>query len=148
MANRINTVMQTCFFALSGVLPKQDAIAAIKQAIRKTYGKKGDEIVAMNIQAVDTTLENLYEVPVGDLATTDTPHQWVPDDAPPFVRSVLAPMMARQGDDLPVSAYPWTAPTPAAPANTRSATSVRRCPFGIPTCACSAASASWFAPTG
>jgi pyruvate-ferredoxin/flavodoxin oxidoreductase len=73
MANRINTVMQTCFFALSGVLPKQDAIAAIKQAIRKTYGKKGDEIVAMNIQAVDTTLENLYEVPVGDLATTDTP---------------------------------------------------------------------------
>jgi pyruvate-ferredoxin/flavodoxin oxidoreductase len=106
MVNRINTVMQTCFFALSGVLPKQDAIAAIKQAIRKTYGKKGDEIVAMNIQAVDTTLENLYEVPVGDLATTDTPHQWVPDDAPPFVRSVLAPMMARQGDDLPVSALP------------------------------------------
>jgi pyruvate-ferredoxin/flavodoxin oxidoreductase len=91
MANRINTVMQTCFFALSGVLPKQDAIAAIKQAIRKTYGKKGDEIVAMNIQAVDTTLENLYEVPVGDLATTDTPHQWVPDDAPPFVRSMCWP---------------------------------------------------------
>jgi pyruvate-ferredoxin/flavodoxin oxidoreductase len=56
MRNRINTVMQTCFFALSGVLPREEAIAAIKQAIRKTYGKKGEEIVAMNIKAVDNTL--------------------------------------------------------------------------------------------
>jgi pyruvate-ferredoxin/flavodoxin oxidoreductase len=68
MGNRINTVMQVCFFALAGVMPKEEAIEAIKTAIRKTYGKKGEEVVAMNIKAVDSTLENLYEVPVG------TPH--------------------------------------------------------------------------
>ncbi|MEB3212095.1 MAG: pyruvate:ferredoxin (flavodoxin) oxidoreductase, partial [Leptolyngbyaceae bacterium] len=106
MRNRINTVMQTCFFALSGVLPREEAIAAIKQAIRKTYGKKGDDIVAMNINAVDSTLGNLYDVPVGDLAADSTPFTWVPDTAPSFVRDVLGKMMARQGDDLPVSALP------------------------------------------
>lgn len=106
MTNRINTVMQTCFFALSGVLPREAAIAAIKQAIRKTYGKKGEEIVAMNIQAVDTTLDNLYEVPISALSAEGSIHQWVPDTAPPFVRDVLSQLMARKGDDVPVSALP------------------------------------------
>lgn len=106
MRNRINTVMQTCFFALSNVLPREEAIAAIKQAIRKTYGKKGEEIVNMNIKAVDSTLSNLYEVPIGTPAADGEPYTWVPDTAPTFVKEVLGPMMARQGDDLPVSALP------------------------------------------
>ncbi|MBE9102619.1 pyruvate:ferredoxin (flavodoxin) oxidoreductase [Vacuolonema iberomarrocanum] len=106
MRNRINTVMQTCFFALSGVLPREDAIAAIKQAIRKTYGKKGDDVVAMNIKAVDSTLGNLFDVPVGTPAEEGTPYTWVPDTAPPFVRDVLSQLMARKGDEVPVSALP------------------------------------------
>jgi pyruvate-ferredoxin/flavodoxin oxidoreductase len=106
MAGRINTVMQVCFFALAGVLPREEAIAAIKQAIHKTYGKKGEEVVAMNIKAVDSTLAHLYEVPIADASGDDTPHRWVPDTAPPFVKEVLAKMMAQQGDSLPVSALP------------------------------------------
>ena len=106
MMGRINTVMQVCFFALSGVMPRDEAIAAIKKAIRKTYGKKGEEIVAMNIKAVDSTLAHLNEVPVGNPSADDTTHTWVPDSAPAFVRDVLGKMMARHGDDLPVSALP------------------------------------------
>ncbi|MGB3518356.1 MAG: pyruvate:ferredoxin (flavodoxin) oxidoreductase [Elainellaceae cyanobacterium] len=107
MGGRINTVMQVCFFALSGVLPREEAIAQIKKAIRKTYGKKGEEVVQMNIKAVDQTLEHLYDIPVGAMpdAAAET-HSWVPDTAPAFVRNVLGQMMARQGDDLPVSALP------------------------------------------
>lgn len=114
MRNRINTVMQTCFFALSGVLPRDEAIAAIKQAIRKTYGKKGEEIVNMNIKAVDSTLGNLYEVPVGTPSPAGEPFSWVPDSAPPFVKDVLGPIMARHGDDLPVSAMPVDGTFPTA----------------------------------
>jgi pyruvate-ferredoxin/flavodoxin oxidoreductase len=106
MAGRINTVMQVCFFALSGVLPREEAIEAIKYSIRKTYGKKGEEVVAMNMKAVDAALDHLYEVPVGDPNGDPTPHKWVPDSAPPFVKDVLAKMMAREGDSLPVSALP------------------------------------------
>lgn len=106
MAGRINTVMQVCFFALAGVLPREAAIAAIKQAIRKTYGKKGEEVVAMNIQAVDSSLDHLYPVPVGRPSGDDQPHRWVPDTAPAFVQQVLGKMMARDGDSLPVSALP------------------------------------------
>ncbi len=107
MRRRINTVMQTCFFALAGVLPRKEAIEQIKKAIRKTYGKKGEEIVQMNIQAVDQTLDNLHEVPVGTVSTDVKEAQpIVPDTAPAFVRDVLGKIMARQGDDLPVSALP------------------------------------------
>ena len=106
MAGRINTVMQVCFFALAGVLPRAEAIAAIKQAIRKTYGKKGEDVVAMNIQAVDSSLDHLLPVPVGSISGDDRPHRWVPDTAPGFVQEVLGKMMARQGDSLPVSALP------------------------------------------
>ena len=66
MGGRINTVMQTCFFAISGVLPHEQAIEAIKDSIRKTYAKKGDEIVEMNLTAVDQTLAHLHEVKVPD----------------------------------------------------------------------------------
>ncbi|MGB8703151.1 MAG: pyruvate:ferredoxin (flavodoxin) oxidoreductase [Thermosynechococcaceae cyanobacterium] len=112
MGGRINTVMQVCFFALAGVLPRDEAIAQIKKAIRKTYGKKGEAVVQMNLTAVDQTLDNLHEVPVGvpvavgAIAAGASHHSPVPDRAPAFVRDVLGPMMARHGDDLPVSALP------------------------------------------
>ncbi|QOV23696.1 pyruvate:ferredoxin (flavodoxin) oxidoreductase [Anabaenopsis elenkinii] len=107
MAGRINTVMQVCFFALSGVLPRAEAIEEIKKSIRKTYGQKGQEIVQMNIRAVDTTLENLWEVEIGSEVTGEqfslSP---IPDTAPAFVRDVLGKMICRQGDEITVSALP------------------------------------------
>ncbi|WP_017713193.1 pyruvate:ferredoxin (flavodoxin) oxidoreductase [Prochlorothrix hollandica] len=109
MGRRTNTVMQTCFFALAGVLPKDEAIAQIKKAIRKTYGKKGEEVVQMNIQAVDQTLDHLYSVPVPSSLEVSDPVALpapVSAAAPAFVREVLAKMMTRDGDDLPVSALP------------------------------------------
>jgi pyruvate-ferredoxin/flavodoxin oxidoreductase len=106
MGGRINTVMQVCFFALSGILPREVAITHIKQAIRKTYGKKGEEIVQMNLKAVDATLEQLFEVPLSEVIQPDTdgPRTIVPDTAPQFVREVLGCMMQHEGDTLPVSA--------------------------------------------
>jgi pyruvate-ferredoxin/flavodoxin oxidoreductase len=107
MRGRINTVMQVCFFAISGVLPRAEAISEIKHSIEKTYGKKGEEIVAMNLKAVDDTLDNLFEVHVPETVTSSiTMIPPVPDFAPDFVRNVTAPMIARRGDDLPVSALP------------------------------------------
>ncbi len=107
MGRRINTVMQTCFFAISGVLPKEKAINAIKDSIRKTYGKKGDVIVQMNLTAVDNTLDNLHEVQVPDKVTAKT--ELLPPvskGAPEFVQKVLGEIIAGRGDDLPVSAFP------------------------------------------
>jgi pyruvate-ferredoxin/flavodoxin oxidoreductase len=99
--------MQTCFFAISGILEREDAIARIKQAIQDTYGVKGDEIVQMNYKAVDQTLENLHEVkiPSAVTSTMEMPPV-VPDHAPEFVRKVTAKMIAGLGDELPVSAFP------------------------------------------
>ncbi len=107
MAGRINTVMQVCFFALSGVLPRAEAIEQIKKSIRKTYGQKGQEIVQMNIRAVDSTLANLWEVEIGsEVSGEQFSLSPIPDTAPPFVRDVLGKMICRQGDELPVSALP------------------------------------------
>jgi len=107
MERRINTVMQTCFFALSGVLPRDAAIAAIKRAIEKTYRKRGDAIVRQNHDAVDAALAHLHACTVPD-AITGGPglEAQVPADAPPFVRRVTAPMLMGRGDRLPVSALP------------------------------------------
>jgi len=107
MGSRINTIMQTCFFAISGVLPKDEAIGAIKDAIRKTYGKKGEDVVQMNFAAVDQTLKNLHEVKVPDKATSsiELPPP-VPPEAPEFVQKVTAEIIAGRGDELPVSAFP------------------------------------------
>jgi len=107
MGGRINTVMQVCFFAISGVLPKDDAIAAIKHSIEKTYGTKGDEIVQMNFAAVDQTLAHLFEVRVREHADgeIDMPPP-VPPEAPAFVQEITAKMIAGLGDQLPVSALP------------------------------------------
>ncbi|MCX6315507.1 MAG: pyruvate:ferredoxin (flavodoxin) oxidoreductase [Sphingobacteriales bacterium] len=104
MNGRINTIMQTCFFALSGVLPKEEAIAQIKYAIEKTYSKKGQAIVEQNFKAVDATLEHLHQVPVPDTASSQsTMLSVVSSDAPEFVQEVTAMMMSGHGDELPVS---------------------------------------------
>ena len=102
MGRRINTIMQTCFFAISGVLPREQAIAEIKHAIEKTYRKRGAEVVKRNFEAVDTTLANLHEVKArGAVAGTPRP-PIVSDQAPDFVKRVTALMLAGQGDLLPV----------------------------------------------
>ncbi|MDA8164834.1 MAG: pyruvate:ferredoxin (flavodoxin) oxidoreductase [Desulfobacteraceae bacterium] len=107
MGVRINTVMQTCFFAISGVLPREEAIGHIKEAIRKTYGKRGEEIVRKNYQAVDDTLANLHEVRVPAAVTSEIAmRRPVPEEAPDFVQRVTAKLMAGAGDLLPVSAFP------------------------------------------
>lgn len=107
MAGRINTIMQTCYFAISGVLPKDEAIAQIKKAIKKTYGKRGDAVVQKNYQAVDSTLENLIQLNYPDAPTSSQHlHPIVPEDAPDFVQRVTALMLAGKGDLLPVSAFP------------------------------------------
>ncbi len=107
MGKQINTVMQTCFFAISGVLPKDEAIAKIKEAIEHSYGKKGEEIVQMNLRAVDQTLEYLYEVKVPSAVTSTIQQEPpVPANAPDFVRNVLGTIIAGNGDMLPVSAMP------------------------------------------
>jgi len=108
MGGRTNTIMQTCFFAISGVLEKETAIKAIKDSISKTYGRKGQAVVDKNIAAVDATLANLYEVKVPDRATSafDILPPVSCEDAPEFVKDVLGPMMVLEGDSLPVSALP------------------------------------------
>ncbi len=107
MGGRINTIMQTCFFAISGVLPPDEAIAAIKYAIKKTYGKRGDTVVQKNFQAVDETLSQLHQVTVPNKITAlfDI-RPSVPAGAPQFVQQVTAMMISGDGDDLPVSAMP------------------------------------------
>jgi pyruvate-ferredoxin/flavodoxin oxidoreductase len=107
MGGRINTIMQVCFFALSGVLPREKAIESIKYSIKKTYGKKGEEVVAMNLKAVDNTLEHLHEVLVPNRTNGAGPllPPLVPG-SPKFVNDVLGKITAGEGDDLPVSAFP------------------------------------------
>jgi pyruvate-ferredoxin/flavodoxin oxidoreductase len=106
MGRRINTVMQTAFFYLSNVLPQDEAIAAIKNAIKKTYGKKGDEIVQMNYNAVDQSIAHLHEIEIGQADSTIEMPPVVSADAPEFVQNVTAPIMAGDGNSLPVSALP------------------------------------------
>ena len=115
MGGRINTIMQTCFFAISGVLPREQAIAAIKETIRKTYGRRGEEVVQRNFNAVDQALANLHEVKVPDKVTsTFTRRPPMPPEAPKFVREVLGAIVAGEGDRLPVSAMPVDGTFPTA----------------------------------
>ncbi|MGA2819557.1 MAG: pyruvate:ferredoxin (flavodoxin) oxidoreductase [Anaerolineales bacterium] len=109
MGGRINTIMQTCFFAISGVLPRERAIAEIKKSIQKTYGKRGEEVVQQNFRAVDQTVAHLHEVELKAktvLASSPRRRAAVPAEAPEFVQKVLAPMITLDGDRLPVSALP------------------------------------------
>ncbi len=115
MGTRINTIMQTCFFAVSGVLPRDQAIAAIKRAIEKTYGKRGEAVVRKNFAAVDSTLERLYQVEVpSQVTSTFDLRPPVPPEAPEFVQKVTAKMIAGEGDELPVSALPSDGTYPTA----------------------------------
>ncbi len=117
MGLRINTIMQTCFFQLSGVLPQEEAIASIKKAITKTYGKRGESVVQKNIAAVDGTLANLHEVNVPAQVTSRFDlRPPVPSEAPEFVQDVLGPIIAGRGDSLPVSALPIDGTFPTATA--------------------------------
>jgi pyruvate-ferredoxin/flavodoxin oxidoreductase len=117
MGGRINTVMQTCFFAISGVLPRDEAIAEIKKSIEKTYGKRGDAVVQRNFEAVDHTLENLFEIKVPQQVTSSISRRYpVSAEAPEFVRDVLAPIMIFNGDELPVSKMPIDGTFPTATA--------------------------------
>jgi pyruvate-ferredoxin/flavodoxin oxidoreductase len=115
MGGRINTIMQTCFFAISGVLARDEAIAKIKGTIEKTYGKKGKEVVRRNFEAVDHTLAHLYEVKVPrEVTSRRCRPPIVSDEAPDFVKRVSAVMIANQGDLLPVSAFPVDGTWPTA----------------------------------
>ncbi len=107
MGRRINTIMQTCFFAISNVLPHDEAVAAIKEAVRETYGKKGRRIVEFNFKAIDLTLENLcrVELPGKVSSTFDRPEPEL-GEAPEFVRQVTQPLIGGYGNSLPVSAMP------------------------------------------
>ena len=107
MGTRINTIMQTCFFAISGVLPRDEAIEQIKKAIKKTYGKRGESVVAKNFAAVDAALAHLHKVELP--ATASSSFDLIPSispKAPEFVRNVLGQIAAGKGDQLPVSAFP------------------------------------------
>ncbi|HJV18750.1 MAG TPA: pyruvate:ferredoxin (flavodoxin) oxidoreductase [Sediminibacterium sp.] len=107
MNGRINTIMQTCYFALSGVLPREEAIKQIKKAIEKTYYKKGPKVIEQNFLAVDATLANMHEVKYpGTVSAADHKLMTVSDKAPDFVKNVTAVMMADHGDQLPVSMMP------------------------------------------
>ncbi|MGO8679026.1 MAG: pyruvate:ferredoxin (flavodoxin) oxidoreductase [Limisphaerales bacterium] len=106
MGSRINTIMQTCFFALSGVLPRQEAIDQIKYTIKKTYGRKGEEVVRKNIAAVDQTLANLVEVMVPSQVTSrrELPPPFT-TDAPAEIAQTLGLIYGNRGEELPVSAF-------------------------------------------
>lgn len=117
MGGRINTIMQTCFFAISGVLPKDEAIASIKKSIEKTYGRKGADIVKQNFEAVDKTLANLFEVKVPNKITSmiEMPPT-VSEKAPKYVKEVLAKIISNNGDNLSVSSMPLDGTFPTATA--------------------------------
>ncbi len=107
LGGRINTVMQPCFFALSGILPEQEAIAAIKKAVEKTYGRRGPEVVARNMEAIDRALDEMTQIQVGASVTSTVGlRPPVPAHVPEFVERVTARMLAGEGDLLPVSALP------------------------------------------
>lgn len=107
LAGRINTIMQTCFFAISGILPREEAIAAIKSYIEKTYTKKGRDIVLMNFHAVDEALKHLHQVSFPHQVTSSIVRRpAVSAQAPEYVQEVLSPIIAQRGDTLPVSAMP------------------------------------------
>jgi pyruvate-ferredoxin/flavodoxin oxidoreductase len=115
LGSRTNTILQTCFFALSGVMPRNQAIVAIKKATEKTYARKGKEVVKKNFEAIDAALANLFEARIGAAGDGGLELcKLVPDTAPEFVRDVTSVMLAQKGDDLPVSAFPVDGTYPTA----------------------------------
>ncbi|MDC3250201.1 pyruvate:ferredoxin (flavodoxin) oxidoreductase, partial [bacterium] len=106
LGGRINMIMQTAFFKISGVMPEQEAVEAIKGAIQKTYGKKGEAVVQMNLDAVDEALVNIEEVKYSEVNKTVTPFASVSKSAPEFVKEVTAELLAQNGTSLKVSQIP------------------------------------------
>jgi pyruvate-ferredoxin/flavodoxin oxidoreductase len=107
LGGRINTIMQTCFFAISRVLPREEAIEQIKKAIRKSYAKKGEAVVAKNFAAADQTLAALHELKIPEeISSTRHAPPLVPEEAPDFVQRITSMMLANKGDLLPVSVFP------------------------------------------
>ncbi|HRH13727.1 MAG TPA: pyruvate:ferredoxin (flavodoxin) oxidoreductase [Azonexus sp.] len=106
MGRRINTVMQTCFFAISGILPQEEAIAAIKHAVEKTYGRKGRRIAELNYRAIDKTLACLHQVTVPELASSESVQPIASPQISNFVQKLTIPLIAGKGDSLPVSLFP------------------------------------------
>ena len=117
MGKRINTIMQTCFFAISGILPQEQAIKAIKQAVEKTYGKKGRRIIDINYQAIDAALAHLHEIRIPEQVDSEVElAKPVPDTAPVFVKQVTGEIIAGRGDQIPVSLLPANGSYPLATA--------------------------------
>jgi pyruvate-ferredoxin/flavodoxin oxidoreductase len=115
MGNRINGILQTCFFAISNVIPREEAIEYIKKGIRKSYGRKGEAVVQKNFDAVDKTLENLFEIDYSELPVGNKEIETLNfDGAPGFVQGVLSRIIAGEGDELPVSAFPVDGTYPSA----------------------------------
>ena len=145
MGGRINTVMQTCFFAIAAVLPRDEAIAKIKDSIRKRYGQKGEAIVQKNFEAIDQTLANLFEVTIPRTSTSQVERPAaVPLQAPKFVHKVTAKIIAGNGDSLSVGALPCDGTFPTGTSQWESAISPWRFPCGSRKSASSAPSAPWF----
>ena len=148
LGRRINTVMQTCFFALSGVLPRDEAIAGIKDAIEKTYGKRGEVVLDRNFAAVDGALDALPPGPgPGGGHRHPAPAPAVSDEAPDFVKRVTARMMEGKGDLLPVSALPVDGTFPTGTARYEKRCWPPRSRSGTRRSASSAACAPWSART-
>jgi pyruvate-ferredoxin/flavodoxin oxidoreductase len=117
LGNRINSIMQACFFKISGVLPEKEAIALIKKAIEKTYGRKGKDVVQKNWDAVDCASDNLEEIPIPAKIGKSAPEiKAVPDDADEFAKTVIDPVLRFKGDLLPVSKMPLDGAIPTATA--------------------------------
>jgi len=115
MGSRVNTIMQTCFFAISGVLPRDQAIEEIKKSIKKTYGKRGEAVVKQNFEAVDQTLAHLHEIKYPTKPTSQiSMRPRVPAEAPDFVKKTLGPIIALEGEEVPVSAMPVDGTFPSA----------------------------------
>jgi pyruvate-ferredoxin/flavodoxin oxidoreductase len=133
MGGRINTIMQACFFAISGVLPREAALGAIRKSIRKTYQKKGEEVVEANLRAVDETLAHLHKVETADLRLNGAPWRHaVSQDAPDFVKNVLGRIIEGRGDDLPVSAFPVDGTFPTGTARYEKRSIAREVPAWTP----------------
>ena len=130
---RINSIMQACFFKLSGVLPGAEAIALIKKAIEKTYGRKGQEVVQMNWDAVDRSAAALEAVPIPARITKSAPViKVVPDDAGAFAKEVIDPVSRFKGDSLPVSKMPFDGAVPTATARLEKRGIAVECPKWLP----------------
>src|ERR1035437_9655048 len=115
MGSRVNTILQTCFFAIAGILSKEDAIKRIKDAIQKTYSDKGEKVVLKNFEAVDKAIANLHQIDYSNYKTgIIESEKMVSDNAPAFVKNVLAKIMMFEGDELPVSAFPIDGTYPVA----------------------------------